>query len=446
MKAFNSRLLILTTTLMALGLVSSAANAMPNFARKYAAACSMCHTQVPKLNRVGYDFRNAGFRMPEDIGVNQEFELADLMAARIQEQYVYQDHNDVKAGKDFTDSQLKFFEATLYPLSGSWGKNFGSLSELSMAPGDVFEVENAYVRGAWGNPEGWFQVRVGVMHPWEGFGASDRPMGNVRPLIQKQRNGAQQGNGGETSVASGSPFYLWNLDESAIEVGYNFAKSGTSIAGRISNGLVWEPDAPNFVDPAQGGNLSKSTSYSGHNKMNYQFFVNQFINDDSAISLYYYNGRMPYAMPGETPAGNIPLVKFERLAVYVNYFVLPELNLLGGYAWGKDDVNVADVAALAAANPGLGFYNPTKLGNSGGYFLEANYFTTHKLGLGFRYDSFDPTDTVGHNSQAAYTFSANWSIFEGLQLIGDYQHKSTDQSAGGANKDDTVTIRGILIF
>ena len=34
--------------------------AMPNFARKYSADCTMCHTAVPKLNRIGYDFRAAG--------------------------------------------------------------------------------------------------------------------------------------------------------------------------------------------------------------------------------------------------------------------------------------------------------------------------------------------------------------------------------------------------
>ena len=444
--------LILTFGLLT---VAGESQAMPNFARKYSADCVMCHTQVPKLNKIGYEFRLAGYRFPGDIGKDEKpFNLGDMFAARFQEQFNYQKHDDVAAGKDTTNNQLEFFEATIYPMTGSWGKYFGSIGELSMAPGDIFEVENAYVRAAFGDSDGWFQMKIGVMHPWEGFGGSDRPLGNIRPLFQKNSNGAQSGSG---KLTSGSPFYLWNLDESAIEVGYHISTTGTSLAARISNGLIWEPEAPNFVDPAQGGHLSKGKTDPGHNDKNYQAFVNQFINSSSAVSLYYYHGTMPFANPGEVAdilgsTSGIPLVDFDRWAAYGNYQVVPKLNLLAGYAWGKDSVNAAAATALntavTTADPAITGFNPAKLGKSKGWFAETDFQAMPKLAFGVRYDNFDPSDATaaGKNAITAYTLSANWSVMEGLQIIGDYQHKTTEKGTLGENKDDQFLVRGIIIF
>ena len=78
------------------------------------------------------------------------------------------------AGPRTTINALTFQEFTLYPLTGAWGKYFGSLSELSTSPEDVVEIENAYVRFVYGKADKFFTARVGIFHPWEGFGASDR--------------------------------------------------------------------------------------------------------------------------------------------------------------------------------------------------------------------------------------------------------------------------------
>ena len=87
-----------------------------------------------------------------------------------------------------------------------------------MAPGEGFEVENAYVRAVYGDENGFFTGKIGVMHPQEGFGASDRPLGNNRPLIQEQ------------PANPGAPFHLWNVDEMAAEVGYYWGKTGTNLS------------------------------------------------------------------------------------------------------------------------------------------------------------------------------------------------------------------------
>jgi hypothetical protein len=56
------------------------ADAMPNFARKYSLSCSACHTVVPRLNETGFNFRAAGYRMPDEIGKAIEtFNLGDYI-------------------------------------------------------------------------------------------------------------------------------------------------------------------------------------------------------------------------------------------------------------------------------------------------------------------------------------------------------------------------------
>jgi len=407
-------------------------SAMPSFSRKLGTDCTHCHTQVPKLNRTGYEYRLAGYRDPADIGVaEKKFELGDFFDARFQMQYVWKQHSDdVDPKKDLSSNQLEFYEFTFYPLTGSWGKYFGSIGEFSMFSDDVFEIENAFIRGVAGDANGFFQARVGVMHPWEGFGASDRPVGNIRPIFQK-------------APAVGSPFFLWNLDEMAVEVGYYQAKIGTSIAARVSNGIIWKEgtNPPGTAEPAQGGNLTKNQAEPGADRKNYEVFINQFITNDSALSLYYYNGTISYPDPGYEATTDVTLDTFQRLTAYGNFWVWPgKVNLLAGYSLGKDSL---DDAAVKSSD---GKYNGSKVGKSDGFFGEVNYQALPTLLVGARYDAYDPSDKVASNEQTAWTVSGNYYITHGLQFVMDYQHKMTEQATSGKKKDDQVVARLIFIF
>lgn len=417
---------------------SSLGHAMPNFARKYGADCTMCHTHVPRLNRTGYEFRLAGYRLPSEIGKKEEkaFNLGDFFAARFQEQYRYtKRRSDVIAGNNVTTSNLEFFEFTMYPLTGSWAENFASIGEFSMAPGEVFEVENAYVRGVWGNQNGWFQTRAGVMHPWEGFQASDRPIGTTRPLFQR-------------SQATGSPFILWALDESAAEIGYHLARSGTSIAARVSNGILWKEDGSGSAEPAQGGDLNKGTSADlGGNRKNFEAFINQFITDDSAVSFYWYQGTIPFVDPNFATVPDNTLDTFTRAAAYANFWVLPgRINLLGGYAWGKDDLD--RTITVTATDPELGakLFDGTTVGDSDGYFGEIDFHTAANLALAARYDFFDPSDKTSDDRQTAISVAANYYARHGLYFIADYQQKKTEQAGADDKKDDLYQVRMVFIW
>jgi len=61
--AYVALLLALVGSLLA----SDRAEAIPAFARKYALGCNACHTFYPQLNRFGRDFRDNGFRMPDEV-------------------------------------------------------------------------------------------------------------------------------------------------------------------------------------------------------------------------------------------------------------------------------------------------------------------------------------------------------------------------------------------
>jgi hypothetical protein len=396
---------------------------MPNFAREYDKNCGMCHTQVPRLNRTGYEFRMAGFRLPDEIGKEErdkDFDLGDNFAARMQMRYDYTRHDDVAPGSDTSNSQLTFFEATLYPLTGSWGGNFGSISEVSWEPDGILELENAFVRAVYGDQTGWFQARIGIMHAWEGFGASDRPIAINRPLFQRQR-------------ATGSPFFLWSVDEMAVEAGYYFAGSGTNLTARIGNGIVWEDGS---AAPAQGGELTKEGAAPAEQAKSYQAVLTQLLSDDAGVTLYYYTTEVP--TPDTTDPANTAFTvdKLSRLALYANYYVVPgTVNLAAGYATGKDDIRDGTVPGVPAS------------ARSSGYYVEADYFPIeHRLASGVRYDVFDPSDKVDDNAISQFAVFGNLSLYKGLQVLGEYDRKTTEKGAAGDNKDDAFQLRLIFIW
>jgi hypothetical protein len=411
-------------------LVPQAGWAMPNFAREYDKNCGMCHTQVPNLNKTGYEFRLAGFRLPDEIGQEEkekDFDFGDTIAARMQMRLDYSKHNDVNAANDTSDSQATYFETTLYPLTASWGGYFGSTTEISWEPDGILEMENAYVRGVYGDPSGWFQGRVGIMHAWEGYGASDRPFSINRPLFQKQK-------------AAGSPFFLWSVDEVAAEGGYYFAKSGTNVTARVGNGIVWEEGS---AAPAQGGELTKRPDAPARQAKSYQAVITQMLGDAAGVTLYYYTTEIP--TPDTTDPGNTAFTvdKLSRLALYANYYVVPKmLNLAVGYGSGKDNIRDEN------ADPGAVNADPIPASaKSKGYYVEADYFPIeHRLATGVRYDVFDPSDQVDANEVSQVALFGNYSVYRGLQLLGEYDRKTSEKGAAGDNKDDTFQVRLIFIW
>jgi len=437
--------------------------AMPPFARKLNVSCTYCHTTIPRLNQTGYRFRAAGFRMPEDIGKapTKKFELGDYFSARIQSRFDAQVTNQPNGaavpnvvngapGPRKTTVAPSFMEATVYPLTGSWGKYFGSLSELSVSPEDFFEVENAYVRFVAGSESRFFTSRLGIFHSWEGFGASDRPFSNARTLFQS----VVQSSSGRAVPYVYQP---WGLDEVGAEVGGDF--SNLSLRAAVLGGVFmrWEEEANQFIafpaqtGPWKGANqavsaLGKPFDYVSHNTPDFSANLTYALHEEGGgVSLLYYHGNIatPTQCTDGTPIGKANGAgvvcgvsasssaapygeagmtdfdftdasafrnNFDRVGLYASY-PIQHFYPMAGYEWGKD------------TNPDGSTFN------SNGFFIEGAYAFNKYVTAGARYDGFHPNTSVS-NKQWAITPFVNIPFQNGFQLIAEYQHRDFEVPPG----------------
>ncbi|MFQ5684824.1 MAG: hypothetical protein ACE5HC_16345 [Candidatus Binatia bacterium] len=65
MKRYKFQSILLLSFFFVGGLLVTASQAIPPFARKYQVSCSLCHNPYPRLNEFGESFRLAGFRIPQ---------------------------------------------------------------------------------------------------------------------------------------------------------------------------------------------------------------------------------------------------------------------------------------------------------------------------------------------------------------------------------------------
>jgi hypothetical protein len=404
---------------------------MPMFSRKYKVECAYCHTVIPKLTEAGFQFRAAGFRTPEEIGKWDEkekfnFVVGDYDSVRTQARYDLSRTDN--AGVVSTTNQLTHFELTLYPLTGSFLGNYSSLFEISLAAGESPEAENAYGRGNWKLGPGHFSARLGIFHPFEGYGASDRPLGIARPLFQTTGGNFNQPTFFTpwTSPTTGGSF-----DQAGLELGYTVNR--TAFRATLFNGLSFSDEEGTLV-PATGlsGSDSKVKGRPSYNSKDIQLFFTQILTDNGGgVSLYYYSGVDDLPVVGSSDAVFFKN-SFDRYAAYASYPVGPVL-LLGGYLGGRDDT--------FTSSAGYGSRNKVK-----GYFGEADYLGPNLLGVAGRYDSFDPSDRKSADKRTRYTVAVNKAMANGLQAIAEYNYTKLEQGTKGDRKDSAFQIRFIWIW
>jgi hypothetical protein len=423
------------------------------------------------------------------------FEFGDFFSARLQARYDTQVTNQPNGapqanvinnvpGPRTTTNNLSFQEFTLYPLTGAWGKHFGSLAELSVSPEDVFEIENAYARFVFGNADKFFTARVGVFHPWEGFGASDRPFSNARPFFQTVPISA----GGR---AIPYVFQPWGLDEAGIEVGGDIKK--LSLRAAILNGTLvrFEDEAASFLPfPAQTGPwkganqataaLTKAFDSPAHSTPDFSANATYILHSNGGgISLIYYRGNVatPTHCTDGTAIGDVNNVvgsptfggtcgvtkasaadphgaientafdlsratafrnNFDRVALYLSYPVGNRFLPQGGVQYGRDTIPVS--AATFPVNPAL------KKFDSKGAFVEGSYMFSQYATGGVRYDWFKPKyATSTFNTQWAITPYINIPLQNGFQVIAEYQHRDFQLTASNHRQNDTFQARIIFI-
>ncbi len=433
-------------TLAALAIAISAfdVDAMPNFARREGFDCATCHINIPRLNKFGYDYRNAGFRQPDTVGKKQPAmpEFGTMNAARLQADAEW--HHERAGGKTTNQGQLTFLEATLYPFTGSFGKWWSSEGELSVAPDEFFEVENAYLRGTFAGPGAGgekmrWNLRVGVFHPFEGYGASDRPVTIARPTFQRSAARWRGGDGGTTY------FTPWGFDEAGLEGGFTFG--GFNVAATLFNGLVVQGSEASGEgawkgEPFQGGELKRSTKDPNYNSKDFQLFANQFIGD-AAVSAHWYHGKLTIPVDGAIgDAGSVHFTdKLDRLSFYGTLPLTkwvpkpaPPIWVLAGYERGWD--TGYDVATAST----------TEKFGSQGWFGELWLPFTPGLGVSGRYDWWDSSKSIADSTQQVFTGAINAAALNGAQAILEYRHVFTNLDANQNKNRDQLELRVIYIF
>ena len=408
--------------------------AMPMFARKYEMNCQSCHTVIPKLNETGMMFRASGWRPQADIGTEDKGnnEMGNITSARIQGRYDLSSKEDKNGGKTYVNQET-FFELTVYPLTGAFNKNWSSLVELTFAPEEVAEIENGYVRGNWqAGADRVFSSRFGIFHPFEGYGASDRPASISRPLFQTTL--AKDAKAGKTFV-----FTPWGLDQAGLEFGYDMKR--TLVRGTIFNGISYEQDAAGkaVAIPAQGGGLQKDPTRPSYGNNDVQVTATQILTPDGGgATLLYYMGAVDLPVSGVAAVAPFTQDKFYRATAYASYPLVKKLMLLGGYQTGEDKYHDA--------------LKVEQTSKTSGYFGELNYSAPRDFMVAGRYDWFDPSDNADQDQTTAYTVAVNKPAYNGLQFIAEYQYKESEQGfqpSGPAypkQKENKFQIRGIWIW
>lgn len=414
------------TLILALAAVLApmSAQALPSFARREGVGCTMCHTTIPRLNRRGYEYQNSGYRMPSKIGVASDPEFGEMNDAIVRDGISWL--RTVEAGGPATtQSDIQVISATLFPATGSFGKYWSSRVELSLAPGETPEIEGAFIRGTFGNAEQRVNLRIGVMHPWEGYGASDEPVGLSSPLFQMAAP-ADRRSGTTTFYAP------MNFNQAGIEAGYTFR--GFNVAASIVNGIAVAPDASG-AESNIGGSLTRSAADPNRNAKDFQVFANQFIGDEAAVSAFYYHGTSSIPVPSAT-AGETWTNTFDRAAIYATIPVLPtRVFLQGGLQYGWD--KAFDPATLSATSDRF---------LSSGWFAELYLRYNAYLGASARYDFFDPSRNTKDDVLQAFTVAVNGALLNGLQGIVEYQFLDAGAGPGSSTTSHGVALNVLYAF
>ncbi len=345
--------------------------ALPAFARKYNMNCSGCHSPaVPRLNAKGFAFRWAGYRMPEEIGENQEVKnVSQYLATRFRFRYAYAK----TATKPASKNAFEFSDATLF-AAGALGKNFGTFVEIEHEEGET-GIMGAMV-GAWGTESTYWGLRGGQMH-WlvsGGVAGFDRPTGMSKPTPL----------GNPTTKAI--PFRLAK-DQLGVEAFY--------VTGR--NRLSFEV--------LNGVNSAGSGMGSGSPRTKDFVAIDQFVYDDagSGIGVAGYYGSLAGLDDSVSSTAH-----YTRLALTANK-IFRSVELLGGYVYSSDKdlpVSISSTSSMSGS----------------GYWLYGGYTLPNSLTMFGRYEFVDTNRDVANQGNKRFVLGSVLpiSLPEYLRLGAEY--------------------------
>ncbi len=324
------------------GLQPPPAEAIPAWARQYNADCGLCHyPAVPRLNAMGYRFRWAGFRMPEELGQEPDVTaVGNYLSARGRGRYVYADSDQTE-----TVSEFQWHDTTLF-YAGAITPHLSAFNELEWeAEDDVSLV--AQLQWLSGRPERFTTVRAGQFHtlPRVGVGPLDRPTGISTPSIFSER-----------LTTSPVPFRLSD-DQRGIEVAHIMRTS--RLALQVTNGLdasgsgtAGDQDTAKDVLLVYERLLDEAAS--GLTLLGYRGVWHDGLTDDD-YTFYRYGGAVNKVFPGgfdvlggyvrsqdDLPSVAGPNLQAQAFFVELQqYLRRPDIIVLGRYDWIEPDRDTA---------------------------------------------------------------------------------------------------------
>lgn len=405
--------------------LTPSAQAMPMFARKYKFNCAMCHASVPRLNALGFKFKAAGYRMPYEIGKEQDenllkFENYTAFVAILSAPFQVQTDQS-QLGSTITES-VQANEIDVHPITGSYGKYWGSAFELDGYTDGTVALNQAFLTFTNGEENSFYTVQVGVFPNFLGYGPLDRPQGVSAPLFLTQ---SANNTGLDT-------LFNWSGPRAAGLTG-SYWIGETLLSASVRNRLT-DLNGGGLDAAANGGHMgdieAQLTSFYDH------------VGSGSAVSAFYYKGHSQ--IPVQT--GNTALYgnSYNHLGVAINKYFNDNLNVFVGGGWNMDQ----------RYEPLTGYVDSAKL-HSYGSMLGVEYFWNADMMAGLRLDQFR-TDTslpdTGVMGGALYTVyhPINWIIFaaEYQYLYNGMNTANAGNINGGTNivTDHIFTLQATLVF
>jgi hypothetical protein len=167
----NSRRLmcLLLLALIGIGLAAQDAAAIPVFARKYGFECTMCHSNIPRLNDFGQLYRMNGYRLPgREDAEKTVLDVQAPVAFRTSAGYNLEQNNDASGLDDLAAMQLNGLDLL---SAGLLARNIGysmvyvpHYGESRGVVGQDGALEMASVVFS-GLARTWLNVRVGRYEP-----------------------------------------------------------------------------------------------------------------------------------------------------------------------------------------------------------------------------------------------------------------------------------------
>jgi hypothetical protein len=370
--------------------------AIPAWARKYNADCSMCHFPViPRLNSYGHQFRRAGYRTPEDFNKDQDVtKVGDFLSARLRGRFNY-DNTEGRIER----SEFRLNDATFF-YAGAISRNFSAFVESEIeSDGEIALV--GQLQGVFGRADRYVSVRGGQMHTLQrvGFGGFDRPSGiSTNPVHSTALT--------RVATINGANFAL-NNDQKGIEVAY--VQGRGRLLGQILNGM----------------NTSGSgTATVGDTDPDKDFLVAyEHILDDiaSGFTMFYYKGTYHQVATATALSDRFD---FSRLGVNANK-VLPVpfgyVELQGGYVRSHDNVPST--------------VGPDVQGNA--FYVESQQvLAAHDLTFLERYSLIDQDAARRNSIRQVYTGGIVMPVQTWFRLAAEYTY--TDNRATGSSDHSAI--------